>query len=219
MLLGSAFPDMNAETLAELSIGSRDAGLLLLRQHLFGSRLVNHAVCPECSERIEWEQDIGDILLEAGELPETRQFSLKQDGYELLFRLPNSRDLSELESMVDIRPAVKHLLKNCIFSAEHDGAACEIEQLPDSVIVALNRRIEALDPQAEVRIRLTCPECSHPWEVFFDIAGFLWEEINEWSERMLLTIHKLARAYGWTEREILKLSPVRRQFYLGMVES
>jgi len=44
-------------------------------------------------------------------------------------------------------------------------------------------------------------------------------EVNEWAERQLQTVHKLARAYGWTEREILNLSPVRRQLYLGMIES
>ncbi|MEA1978379.1 MAG: phage baseplate protein, partial [Chloroflexota bacterium] len=64
---------------------------------------------------------------------------------------------------------------------------------------------------------LTCPECSHQWEVLFDIASFLWTEINNWAERTLRTVHQLASAYGWAEREILNLSPVRRQLYLGMV--
>ena len=95
--------------------------------------------------------------------------------------------------------------------------AARIDLLPESVIQALNRRIEELDPQAEVRINLCCPVCSYRWEVFFDIASFLWAEINEWAVRMLQTVHKLARAYGWSEREILNLSPVRRQLYLGMV--
>ena len=100
---------------------------------------------------------------------------------------------------------------------EHSGSSCSVDQLPKPIIEKLNQQIEALDPQAEIRINLSCPDCSHHWDVLFDIASFLWIEINDWAERMLQTVHKLAKAYGWSEREVLNLSPVRRQLYLGML--
>lgn len=115
--------------------------------------------------------------------------------------------------------ADKALLKSCILNAEHSGKAYDINELPASVLEALSHRIMELDPQAEIRIDLTCPECSHHWEVLFDITRFLWTEINAWAERTLQTVHRLARAYGWSEQEILSLSPVRRQLYLGLVSS
>ena len=217
ILLIAAFPEMAPDAIAELSIGSRDACLLLVRERLFGSRLVNNAVCPQCTGRIEWEQDISDIVVETSDSSAAHQFSLEKDDYRLCFRLPNSIDMAELEGSSNAAAALQQLLRRCILSVEYAGTNCDIDQLPESVIQTLNQRIEELDPQAEVRINLTCPDCSHRWEVFFDIAGFLWTEINEWAERMLRTVHKLARAYGWTEREILNLSPVRRQLYLGMV--
>jgi len=217
MLLVAAFPEMGPESIADLSIGTRDACLLLVRERLFGSRLVNNAVCPECAMRIEWEQDISDIVVKTPDCQIAHQFKLETDDYHLCFRLPNSIDMAELEGYGNAAVALQQLLRRCILSAEYAGVFCDIEQLPESVIQALNQRIEELDPQAEVRINLNCPECSHRCEVFFDIASFLWAEINEWAERMLQTVHKLARAYGWTEREILNLSPVRRQLYLGMV--
>ena len=216
ILLAAAFPEMAPDTIAELSIGSRDACLLSVRERLFGSRLVNNAECPQCARRIEWEQDISDIVVEPPNQPAAQHSRLEIDDYRLDFRLPNSIDMAELEGS-SATVALQQLLKRCILSAEHAGAICDIDQLPEPVIQALNQRIEELDPQAEIRINLTCPECSHRWEVFFDIAGFLWAEINEWAEHMLQTIHKLARAYGWTEGDILALSPVRRQLYLGMV--
>jgi hypothetical protein len=216
ILLVAAFPEMGPDTVAELSIGSRDACLLLVRERLFGSRLVNNAVCPQCAGRIEWEQDISDIVVETSTLSASYPFTLERDNYRLSFRLPNSIDMDELEGS-SASVALQQLLRRCILSAEYAGTFCDIDQLPESVIQALSQRIEELDPQAEIRINLTCPECSHRWEVFFDISSFLWAEINEWAERMLQTVHKLARAYGWTEREILNLSPVRRQLYLGMV--
>jgi hypothetical protein len=218
IVLAAAFPEMSSDTIAELSIGTRDMFLLLVRERLFGARLVNNAVCPQCSEWIEWEQDISDIIVEGSDRSTVQQFSLERDEYLLSFRLPNSNDMAEIESC-STADALQQLLRRCILSAEHAGTACNTDQLPEPVIQALNQRIEELDPQAEVRINLTCPNCSHNWDVFFDIASFLWTEINEWAHRMLQTVHKLAQAYGWTEQEILNLSPVRRQLYLGMAGS
>ena len=37
------------------------------------------------------------------------------------------------------------------------------------------------------------------------------------AERLFLDIDALARAYGWTEREILNLPPARRAAYLQIV--
>ncbi len=217
ILLAAAFPEMNSEMLAELSIGHRDMCMFLLRERLFGSRLVNNAVCPQCATRIEWEQEIADFLADAAEIHVgSPYFSLTQDGYDITFRLPNSLDLAHIEGIDNAQIAEKQLLRRCILSAQHADDTLDAAQLPENIVQALTSRIEALDPQADVRIKLTCPECSHDWEVLFDIAGFLWSEIDAWAERMLQTVHKLARTYGWTEREILALSPVRRQLYLGM---
>ena len=70
---------------------------------------------------------------------------------------------------------------------------------------------------ADLRIGLHCPVCSHDWVVVFDIASFLWKEIDDWAGRMLRDVSDLAAAYGWSEAEILDISPVRRQLYLGML--
>ena len=51
----------------------------------------------------------------------------------------------------------------------------------------------------------------------FDIGAFFWSEIDAWAGRILQQVHVLASAYGWSERDVLALSPVRRQLYLGMV--
>jgi hypothetical protein len=73
------------------------------------------------------------------------------------------------------------------------------------------------DPLADIQLGMTCPFCDHRWRVVFDIVSFLWTEIEAWAWRMLADVHTLAQAYGWGEREILTLSPTRRQFYLDMV--
>jgi hypothetical protein len=50
-------------------------------------------------------------------------------------------------------------------------------------------------------------------------VSYLWSELEEWAHRVLVDIHTLAGAYGWSERQILALSPVRRQLYVDMVRA
>jgi hypothetical protein len=216
-LLTVACPEIDSEALAELSIGQRDARLLQLREWMFGSNLENTAECPQCTQRVEWENRIEDFRQEALDMPSQAEFNLNVANYDLCFRLPTTMDIAAIVNASHDDAAPQDLLKRCIIASHFEGEALDPGSLPEDVVAALGRRIEELDPQAEIRIDLTCPQCSHEWVVLFDIASFLWEEINSWAERMMLTVHKLACAYGWSEREILELSPVRRQLYLGLV--
>lgn len=217
ILLTAASPEMDANAVAELNIGERDARLLQLREWMFGSHLVNTAACPNCAEHVEWENEITDLYVRPSNLATTKELSLQTDKYNLHFRLPNSNDIAAILDDSKDDSKAEDLLKRCIVSAERAGKAYNKNRLPKRALETLSHHIETLDPQAEIRINLACPECSHQWEILFDIANFLWHEINSWAERTLSSVHKLAGAYGWSEQEILKLSPVRRQLYLGMV--
>ncbi len=54
-----------------------------------------------------------------------------------------------------------------------------------------------LDPQGDVQIALSCPQCSHRWHAPLDIVSFVWSEIHAWAVRLLRDVHALASAYGW----------------------
>ena len=47
--------------------------------------------------------------------------------------------------------------------------------------------------------------------------ALLWEEIEVRAHVLLGEVHRLASAYGWSEAQILALSPARRASYLAMV--
>jgi hypothetical protein len=220
ILITAACPELDLDAVARLSIGARDTRLLQLREWMFGPQLLNTAQCPQCAERVEWEGNTKDLCLQTvSDTHSAEEFSLEVDGYRLRFRLPTSLDIAAVMAAAqgDSNIGATALVKRCVVSADRTGKACELADLPEFVLDALSMQIEKLDPQAEIRTTLSCPECSHQWEVLFDIASFLWTEINNWAERTLRSVHRLASAYGWTEQEILNLSPVRRQLYLGMV--
>ncbi len=216
ILLTAAFPDRTPAELLELSIGQRDRLLLLLREQLFGQRLLNTARCPQCGERIEWENKLADFLLPVDEAIDGC-FEIQTGGWQLRFRLPNSLDIAVIVGCEDVEAAQNLLLSRCVLHIEHDGVASTVEDLPDDVLGELLRQMEEADPLAEIRLQLRCPACSHTWDAVFDIGLFLWAELNDWAERMLRTVHRLAAGYGWSEQEILTLSPVRRQLYSGML--
>ncbi|MBT8058717.1 MAG: phage baseplate protein [Gammaproteobacteria bacterium] len=218
MLVAIARPDLESAEAARLSIGQRDASLLRLRERLFGTRLVNSAVCPACAERIEWENSTRELRVESDSTgAPDEEFEVSEDAFRVRFHLPNSLDLADVTVEDTPEEAVRKMLESCISSASREGSPCDVQALPETVIEALGKRIEALDPQAEIEIRLTCPNCEHGWAVLFDIASFLWTELSDWAERLLLAVHDLASTFHWTEQDILRLSPVRRQLYLGMV--
>jgi hypothetical protein len=74
-----------------------------------------------------------------------------------------------------------------------------------------------LDAQANVQLDLHCPACQRGWTAAFDIVAFFWGELDAWAQRLLVEVHKLASAYGWSEADILGMSQVRRNLYLNIV--
>jgi hypothetical protein len=220
-ILIAAYPEMNLDAIAKLSIGTRDRQLLQLREYLFGNRLRNIATCPKCSENVEWETDITTLYLNSPEAIDntTGEYEMNHGDYRIRYRLINSIDIDSVSAEQSGKPKDVCLLYRSIIDCFQGGERCSIETLPDQVLRALSSEMEEKDPQANINIDLNCPACGHSWEVMFDIGSYLWHEINSWAERMLQTIHVLASTYGWSEEAILNMSPVRRQIYVTMADS
>jgi hypothetical protein len=68
-------------------------------------------------------------------------------------------------------------------------------------------------------LELSCETCGGGFEQVFDIASFLWREIEAWSARTVTDVHTIARDYGWSESDILAMSPARRQAYIDLIET
>ncbi len=215
-LLIAACPELAPDQLAAISVGQRDAYLMVLREWTFGPRVESLAACPGCGERVELSFDLAEVrATPQAELSET--FSLALDGYEVRFRLPDSRDLAAASGEPDAAATRKRLLASCLLAASRHGEAQAVEQLPGQVVMAIVEHMARADPQADVQLGLNCPACGYNWQVTFDIVSFFWGEIETWAHRTLREVHLLARAYGWREADTLALSPWRRRYYLDML--
>ena len=215
-LLAATDPQSPRDALAKLSIGRRDAGLLSLREKIFGPQLTGLAECPRCHEQLELSFKAADIR-NSSDAAALEELSVSVEDWQVVFRLPNSDDLLAISDCRNVDEGRALLLRRCILGIEKNSEARVLDDAPANVIEAAVQKMGEADTLADVHLALTCPQCGHGWQAPFDIASFLWTEINAWAHRTLQDVNELARAYGWREADILELSPLRRQVYLELI--
>ncbi|MBA2435925.1 MAG: phage baseplate protein [Verrucomicrobiota bacterium] len=208
-ILLAASPGASRGELADLSIGERDARLLQLRRQVLGAGAEGFAECPGCTERVEFPLDIAALEGRAPSRPPDTlpHYEIESSGDIIRFRLPTSHDLAEAVAAPDSSLALRELVERCAGQAN----------LPNETVEAISQAMLQADPAAEITLQLSCPVCAQEWDLLFDISAFFWAEIAAQAQRLLREIDALARAYGWTEHEILSLPAQRRETYLELV--
>jgi hypothetical protein len=220
-MLEFACPDRSPPELAQLPLGRRDALLLAARRRTIGETLLAVSECPACNEQVEISVPCTSLMhdQEHEQTPEPFEDTLNLDGYEISFRLLNSEDLIAADQCCTVEEASQRLVERCVGSALHEGRPESPQALPRTVVTALAERMTGCDPQAETVFELTCPACNENWCCELDFADFFWKELRAHALRLLDDVHKLACAYGWSEKQILALSPARREWYLERVQA
>jgi len=215
VLLSAACPSLAPEQLASLAIGDRDACLLRLRESIFGPTATGTARCPQCSEDLEFTVQTTDWVADP-ELDRGAPYGLVQDGLALKFRLPDSTDLRALVACPNVAVARRLLQDRCVLEVSRDGMGIACEALSEQEAAQLASHMAQCDPLAGIALDLECAVCGHDWSIAFDIASFLWHEIDACAKRLLGEVHTLARFYCWSETDILALSTARRNYYLEL---
>ncbi|AWI80698.1 MAG: hypothetical protein CVU19_02755 [Betaproteobacteria bacterium HGW-Betaproteobacteria-13] len=205
LALALALPEEAPEGLADHPVGWREARLLALRNLTFGTQLDGYDACPRCGAMMEFSVD-GNALL--AELPLPAQDAvIELDGGK--WRLPSSRDQALALEADNPEAVARALLERC----HVDGN----EPVSPAQIASLETLMEALDPAANIRLGMHCSDCGQHWDALLDVGNWFWDELGACARELLHTVHRLARAYGWPEADILALSPARRAAYLDLV--
>lgn len=215
LLLQYACPEESFESLCDWSVGARDARLLALRRATFGDRIESYAECPDCRSGLEFDLSCEGLLGSAA-TSSSIWATVEQGGRSWELRGPTSRDLADAAAVQDLEAARRLILSRCV---RREAQMLDLSQWTDELQEALTGRLSEVDPLAEILIDLSCQVCGRQWQSLFDVAGFLWHEVQVRGRRLLQEIDLLARTYGWTEGEILRLSEQRRSLYVGMALS
>lgn len=213
----AGFPELREESMADWPLGRRNLALTEFYCACFGRWLRGWSACRHCAEKLEFHVD-GYALRESR--PAASSESIAFGGRR--FRLPTSRDLAGVAGEGDASRAALRLMQACaIQGAEEEIGRAQSDAHPwtEEELEAIGGTMAQADPLAEILLRFDCPSCNESYEESLDLPAFLWSELERRAKRLLADVHDLASAYGWSESEILALSPARRDFYLELVRA
>ncbi|MGW8887823.1 T4 family baseplate hub assembly chaperone [Streptomyces sp. NPDC055749] len=218
LLHRAARPGAGTDELLSVPVGEREADLFALRRSLFGERMQVRVECGACGEAMEFDLDAGAL----GARPAARDRPLRvaEDDWVVEFRLPTVAGLAAAGAAGSPAEARRLLVTDCTVRALRGGEPVAAEHLaallPERVERLIAEKAAEADPTAEVTLNVACPECGEATPAELDITFYLWTELDNWARDLLLDVHLLATAYGWSEPEILALSPIRRRYYLEL---
>jgi hypothetical protein len=185
--------------------GARQAALLEVYAANFGERLDGMAACAGCGTEVELDVPVRELVSGVPAADPVEPFDV--DGVTVHWRLPGAADLAASARCADAAEGAAVLLATIAGGASVSEAAR----------VVLAQRVAAADPFADISFELTCPQCATVWQSQLDIGEFVLARLRFTARRLLGEVDELARAYGWSESQILTLSPQRRWSYLELV--
>ncbi|UAK23299.1 hypothetical protein [Sphingomonas nostoxanthinifaciens] len=188
------------------TLGRRNQRLIALHGLLLGGAIEAVAACPVCGAANELNVPT-DAIAALGSPAADARVPVASGPAALSARLPCMADLAAIAS-VSPEDAPVALAAACL------GSGAEVTP---ELVAALEAAFEMADPAAVVRLATACAECGQPMAVEVDLAAFVATAIERLVERHLREIDLIARAYGWTEAEILSLSPARRARYVALL--
>nr|PPQ56753.1 hypothetical protein C5F59_08790 [Streptomyces sp. QL37] len=216
LLHRAARPGAGTDELLSVPVGEREADLFALRRSLFGERMQVRTECGACGEAMEFDLDAGAL----GARPAPGPLRVAEDDWVVEFRLPTVSDLAAAGLAGSPAEARRRLVTGCTVRALRGGEPVAVERLaavlPERVERLIAEKAAEADPTAEVTLNVACPECGEATPAELDITSYLWTELDSWARDLLLDVHLLATAYGWSEPHILALSPLRRRYYLEL---
>ena len=214
VLLRASFEDVEPAR----TLGERNARLMQLHARLFGREVEMLSHCPVCGTAVQFSGDCEALAEQMWpRLENAPPHRLETQGYVIEFRLPDSADIAIASGEEGNEKFTQLLLDRCVLACTCESHNVSTHHLPAPVLDALSQHMETLDPGASVSFALDCPQCATHWQAPLDIGEMVWQKVRAAAERLLLDIDTLARAYGWTEHEVLHLNPLRRAAYLQMV--
>lgn len=196
------------EALEADTLGLRNQRLLRFYRTLSTAALEGQARCPSCAQPAMFTVPV-EAVLACAEPPDERIALVALGGGTARFRLPVMADIMGLDPAAgDARSQL--------------AARCRLDEGPALDETALERLAQAfdtLDPAAEVTLALECAACHRSFAAAIDIAGFVADGLDRVVEGLFRDVDVLARAYGWSEAEILALPAARRRRYVALASA
>jgi hypothetical protein len=196
----------------DLALDELSSALARMYRREFGCTAQGLLTCDRCGEALDVEVPLGRLADAAATEPET--VLRTPSGRVVRLRVPSTRDVLEVGERDDV---VTALVERCVSDAAPTVTSSGAAPLDSVDLAAVDAQLQALAGAAAVTVSAVCPSCGTHLSAPVDVADFVWERVQQHAPALLADIADLARAFGWTEHEILALSPARRGAYLLLV--
>jgi hypothetical protein len=187
----------------DLPVGESAALAVRLHAELFGDEVEGLVTCEPCGTVL-------DVSVPLAALPSAHGDAAVVG--ELRVRAPTTRDLLAARDSPD--PA-RALLAACVTGA--GGAPADPGALDEVSLGLVDDAAEELAGAAAIVVRVTCPECGAAVTAPLDVGALLAERVARAAAEALAEVAELAAAFGWSEAEVLALTPLRRRAYVDLV--
>jgi hypothetical protein len=196
------------EATAGDTLGLSNQRSLALHRALCGGRIEARVTCPHCAAENEAELPVADLLALP---PPPEAVTVETDGGPTRFGLPRMAELAALAS-AGARGAVE-MAGRLALDRPLTG------ELSPAQMESLAAAWEAADPVGVIALGLDCFSCGRQMTATVDPAVFVARDFDRLADRLMKEVDVIARAYGWSETDILALPAVRRRRYVAFAAS
>ncbi|WP_051820516.1 hypothetical protein [Streptomyces flavochromogenes] len=178
----------------------------------FGREVTGVVACQSCGELMD-----AQVSLPPAEDLTVAPAAREQDAVvgDFTVRPLTTRHL--IAATADPDKARTVLLSCCV--RRSDGTPFDPSCLTAEEETLLDVAAERLTGQALLMLRMQCPQCDRPVPAALDPGAVLWDQIDMAALRLMEDVAVLARAFGWSEADVLALPTSRRNAYLERAES
>ena len=204
-----------------LTVGDRERLVLAVCERVLGPRidLVVSCPSPSCGALSEIPIRFADAMgHDAAEPQLQRVVDLDADGHiwRARCRPPVGADQERAARLPD--DASRGLILDCVLElTDPSGQTIPVAELPVAFEARIADALLAFDSAAECRVAMDCPTCGRPIDAVLDSHSILRMGVCG-THGIYDEVYRMARAYHWSEAEILSLPVDRRRRYLAIAQ-
>ncbi len=205
--------DLPDDFFRRLSVGKRLECLLNLAAGRDRSQFDLQFECGGCGAELEIELTLDEIAAIQREADLSEAINVEVGGEPVTFRKPTGDDQENWAESIfrDEKEAATAMI----------GALVKGRKSPPRLrakdLDAIDEALDEADPLVNFRLQVTCSPCGAENEFSTDLCDFALRILARQQKQLIVTIHKLASRYHWSEKEIFAIPDWRRREYLDLI--
>lgn len=177
-----------------------------------------------CAQPLELELSLPEIVSLQSQTDEAEQFPVRRGDEQLYVRRPTGSDqLAWLNTRFTDEATAFGAMIGALVSVQEAGAsatdaAAVGARINSGWIGAIEEAMEEFDPLVNFSLSVRCAFCEAEHEHEIDLEELALRRLRQSQLRLLTSVHRLAKHYHWSEREIFSVPHGRRAFYLALID-